>query len=48
LRRIPVEKPAAPLTADPGLATAAPEQLQMTEVGCQNPEAEPMSANPPS
>jgi segregation and condensation protein B len=29
LRRIVVEKPAAPLTADPGLATAPPEQLQV-------------------
>ena len=29
LRKIVVEKPPAPLTADPGLATAPPEQLQM-------------------
>jgi len=29
LRRIPVEKPPAPVTADPGLATAAPEQLKL-------------------
>jgi hypothetical protein len=31
LRRIPVEKPPAPVTADPGLATAAPEQLKLEE-----------------
>jgi segregation and condensation protein B len=29
LRRIPVEKPPAPVTADPGLATAPPEQLSL-------------------
>src|SRR5277367_3562814 len=31
LRRIPVEKPPAPVTADAGLATAPPEQLQLAE-----------------
>jgi segregation and condensation protein B len=31
LRRIPVEKPVAPVTADAGLATVPPEQLQMAE-----------------
>jgi segregation and condensation protein B len=31
LRRIPIEKPPAPVTADPGLATAAPEQLKLEE-----------------
>jgi segregation and condensation protein B len=31
LRRIIVEKPAAPLTADPGLATTPPEQLNLAE-----------------
>jgi segregation and condensation protein B len=31
LRRIPVEKPPAPVTADPGLATVAPEQLKLEE-----------------
>jgi len=30
LRRIPVERPAAPVTAEPGLATVPPEQLQLT------------------
>ena len=29
LRRIPVEKPPAPVTADPGLATAAPLELKL-------------------
>jgi segregation and condensation protein B len=29
LRRIPVEKPPAPVTADPGLATTPPEQLKL-------------------
>src|SRR5690348_15270274 len=33
LRKIVVEKPPAPLTADPGLATAPPEQLQAKEEG---------------
>jgi len=31
LRRIPVEKPLAPVTADAGLATAPPDQLQLNE-----------------
>src|SRR5208282_1418347 len=31
LRRIPVEKPPAPVTADAGLATVPPEQLQLDE-----------------
>ncbi|MBC8095278.1 MAG: SMC-Scp complex subunit ScpB [Akkermansiaceae bacterium] len=33
LRRIVIERPAAPLTADPGLATVPPDQLQMTAEG---------------
>ncbi|HXT13532.1 MAG TPA: SMC-Scp complex subunit ScpB [Candidatus Angelobacter sp.] len=33
LRKIVVEKPPAPVTADPGLATAPPEQLQPKEEG---------------
>ncbi|HEY5298520.1 MAG TPA: SMC-Scp complex subunit ScpB [Verrucomicrobiae bacterium] len=41
LRRIPVEKPPAPVTADPGLATAAPEQLKLEEAEkMQNSESE--------
>ncbi len=31
LRRIPVERPPAPVTADAGLATVPPEQLQLNE-----------------
>lgn len=31
LRRIPIEKPEAPLTADAGLATVPPEQLKLEE-----------------
>ena len=31
LRRIPVERPPAPITADAGLATVPPEQLQLNE-----------------
>jgi segregation and condensation protein B len=42
LRRIPVEKPPAPVTVDPGLATAAPEQLKLEESTPQeNKNAEP-------
>ncbi|MGN6552470.1 MAG: SMC-Scp complex subunit ScpB [Verrucomicrobiota bacterium] len=41
LRRIVIEKPAAPLTADPGLATAPPEQLQVSAEG----ESQPPQAN---
>jgi segregation and condensation protein B len=33
LRRIPIEKPPAPLTADAGLATTPPEQLKLEETG---------------
>jgi segregation and condensation protein B len=41
LRRIPVEKPPAPVTADPGLATVAPKQLKLEEtekVETENPQ----------
>jgi segregation and condensation protein B len=37
LRRIAVEKPPAPVTADPGLATAPPEQLALP---AQDPKPE--------
>jgi segregation and condensation protein B len=41
LRRIPIEKPPAPVTADPGLATAAPEQLKLEEADkVQNGESQ--------
>jgi len=45
LRRIPVEKPPAPVTAEPGLATVPPEQLTLAQV--ETP-AEPAAPEPPS
>ncbi len=42
LRRIPVERPPAPVTADPGLATVPPEQLVL-----ENPEAKSEKAETP-
>jgi segregation and condensation protein B len=33
LRRIPIERPPAPVTADAGLATTPPEQLKLEETG---------------
>jgi segregation and condensation protein B len=44
LRRIPAEKPPAPVTADPGLATAAPQQLKLENPQDENKNAE--SENP--
>jgi hypothetical protein len=41
LRRIPIEKPEAPLTADPGLATSAPPELKLEEPGEKPTEATP-------
>ena len=42
LRRIPVERPPAPVTAEPGLATVPPEQLQLnTETPAPTPEPPP-------
>jgi segregation and condensation protein B len=48
LRRIPVEKPPAPVTVDPGLATTPPEQLQLqrTEDEIKKEEAIGVSTNP--
>src|SRR5579863_3250283 len=46
LRRIPVTKPEQLLTADPGLATVAPEQLALEEVEPQ--EQKPPTEAPPS
>jgi segregation and condensation protein B len=46
LRRIPVEKPPAPVTVDPGLATTPPEQLAFENKEPENqnqPESEKMS-----
>lgn len=50
LRRIVVEKPPAPLTADAGLATTPPEQLKLSETAAA-PEGEPTaksSEEPPT
>jgi segregation and condensation protein B len=48
LRRIPVEKPPGPVTADPGLATMPPEQLQLKEEGkMQTAAPEPEKAENP-
>ncbi len=44
LRRIPVTRPEGLLTADPGLATAPPEQLALAEV--EFPSGEPPAAAP--
>ena len=47
LRKIVVEKPPAPLTADPGLATAPPEQLSLNEEGrTKNEETTVEPTNP--
>ena len=43
LRRIPIEKPEAPLTADPGLATTAPAELKLEEVVEKPAEVSPTS-----
>jgi segregation and condensation protein B len=45
LRKIVVEKPPAPVTADPGLATVPPDQLQLKEeAGMQSPQSEEQKA----
>ena len=41
LRRIPVEHPLAPVTADAGLATVPPEQLSLSEAETPAPPASP-------
>jgi segregation and condensation protein B len=43
LRRVVVQKPEALLTADPGLATAPPEQLTLQGEGSATPETAPAS-----
>jgi len=45
LRRIPVERPPAPITVEAGLATAPPEQLQQMEL---NDEPKPAVEEPPA
>jgi segregation and condensation protein B len=50
LRRIPITRPPAPVTADPGLATTPPKQLQLNEEGKMKNEetpAAPAVENPP-
>ena len=47
LRRIPIEKPVAPVTADAGLATVPPEQLRLDEVPAQ-PEETPAAPSEPA
>jgi len=44
LRRIPIEKPDAPLTADEGLATLAPQELKLEEAGEKPAEVAPGSS----
>jgi len=53
LRRIPVEHPPAPVTADPGLATAAPAELKLEETvpdssALAQPENPPATDEPES
>jgi segregation and condensation protein B len=49
LRRIPIEHPPAPVTAEPGLATVPPEQLQLSpEAAEPAPEATPEPAPKPA
>jgi len=45
LRKVAVEKPPAPVTVDPGLATAPPEQLTLAE---SSGTAEPAGQNAPA
>jgi segregation and condensation protein B len=40
LRRIPIEKPEALLTSDPGLATAAPQELKFAETALKAADTE--------
>lgn len=55
LRRIPIDKPQSLATVDPGLATAPPEQLMLTETGQLapapsergTPPAPPETSGPP-
>ena len=48
LRRIPVERPPAPVTADAGLATVPPEQLQLNEEVKVPVEESPAAPSEPS
>jgi segregation and condensation protein B len=44
LRRIPVEKPVAPVTAEPGLATVPPEQLTLADANSASPDQSPQKS----
>ena len=44
LRRIIIERPAAPLTADPGLATTPPEQLKLDELPAPSTDPAPAAS----
>ena len=46
LRRIPVERPPAPVTAEPGLATVPPEQLQLSDQPAPKAEVAPAPESP--
>lgn len=48
LRRVPVTKPESLATADPGLATVPPDQLQDRQMELKPAEAPAVEANPPS
>jgi segregation and condensation protein B len=48
LRRLPVTRPEGLLTADPGLATAPPEQLTLAQVESPPPNPPPPPAPPPA
>ena len=48
LRRIPVDKNLPPVTADAGLATVPPEQLQLNEEGRMKNEEAAAAENPPA
>jgi segregation and condensation protein B len=48
LRRIPVTKPEGLLTTDPGLATAAPEQLTLADAAASAPAPTPPPQAPPN
>lgn len=47
LRRIPVQKPETLLTAEPGLATVAPEQLALPADEVKTPAETPQPESPP-
>ena len=48
LRRIVVERPPAPVTADPGLATVPPEQLTLTTQPEAAADTTPKDPEPPA